>query len=107
MHLLFRFRADQPDVPVVLIGTPDDLRADLRRQATRFLNPPIDGELFIELVSELLRSHPHQPHGLRPARAPANSITISIESPDFADFCLRSRTTFPPDFELRPVPSPH
>ena len=66
MHLLFRFRAEYPDVPVILIGAAADLTPDMRRHATRFLSPPIDRDSFVGLVSELLAGRtPHDPNSLR------------------------------------------
>lgn len=66
MHLLLRFRAEHPDVPVVVIGAPRDLTPDLKRHATQFLSPPIDRESFVDLVSDLLAGRtPHDPHSLR------------------------------------------
>jgi DNA-binding response OmpR family regulator len=66
MHLLFRFRADHPDAPVVLVGAPADLTSEMGRHATRFLSPPIDRESLVGLVSELLSGRtPRDPHGLR------------------------------------------
>ncbi|MEO8256554.1 MAG: response regulator [Acidobacteriota bacterium] len=66
MHLLFRFRSDDPDVPVVVIGGPNDLTPDMRRHATRFLSPPIERAALIELVAGLLLGRtPHDPQTLR------------------------------------------
>jgi DNA-binding response OmpR family regulator len=66
MHLLFRFRAEHPDVPVIVMGSLADLTSDMRRHATRFLSTPIDRGAFIGLVSELLTGRtPRDPHSLR------------------------------------------
>ena len=66
MQLLFRFRAEHPDMPVVVIGAPGDLTADMRRHAMCFLSPPIVRESFVDSVSDLLAGRtPRHPHSLR------------------------------------------
>jgi CheY-like chemotaxis protein len=66
MHLMFRFRAEHPDVPVIVIDALADLTPDMRRPPTRFLSPPIDRASFVALVSELLAGRtPRDPNSLR------------------------------------------
>ena len=66
MHLLFRFRAEHPDVPAIVIDALADLTPDMRRHPTRFLTPPIDRASFVALVSELLAARtPRDPNSLR------------------------------------------
>ena len=65
MHLLFRFRAEHPDVPVVVIGAPAISR---RTCAPRDAIPqPSDrSRSFVDLVSDLLAGRtPRDPHSLR------------------------------------------
>jgi DNA-binding response OmpR family regulator len=66
MHLLFRFRAECPDVPVIVIGAHGDLTPDMRRYPTRFLSPPIEPGSLVDLVGELLVGRtPNDPNSLR------------------------------------------
>ena len=57
MHLLLRFRAEHPDVPVVVIGAPGDLTPDMRRHATRSLSPRSTGSRSSIGVRSAGRSH--------------------------------------------------
>jgi CheY-like chemotaxis protein len=54
LHLLLRCRADHPDLPVIIIGTPADRTADMSRFGAEFVTCPIDHASFLALVATLL-----------------------------------------------------
>src|SRR5580704_13834655 len=49
LHLLLRYRAEHPDVPVIMIGTSADRTADVTRFGAEFLTSPIERTSFLEL----------------------------------------------------------
>ena len=66
LQLLFRFRAEHPDVPVIVRSAVADLAPDMQRYAAQFVTNPIDRAPFVGLVSALLAGRtPHDPHSDR------------------------------------------
>lgn len=60
VHLMLRCRADNPDLPVVVMGEKDDSRlaAEVTRYRGRFLLRPVNPGQILALVSELLAGRP-------------------------------------------------
>lgn len=60
LHLVLRSRADFPNMPVVVIGGPNDLvfASEVARYGGRFVVKPLDREAFLRLISELLAGRP-------------------------------------------------
>jgi DNA-binding response OmpR family regulator len=62
LHLLLRYRAEHPDVPVIMIGTSADRTADVTRFGAEFVTSPIEPASFLELVASLLSGRtPYRP----------------------------------------------
>lgn len=56
MHLVVRWRADDPDLPIVVIGEAADraLAAEAAKYGVHFLSKPTDPRQFLKLVATLL-----------------------------------------------------
>jgi DNA-binding response OmpR family regulator len=56
LHLVLRCRSDAPNMPVIVIGGPEDvgLSAEAVRYGARFITKPLDPGAFVALVTELL-----------------------------------------------------
>ena len=86
LHLLLRYRAEHPDVPVIMIGTSADRTADVTRFGAEFVTSPIEPTSFLELVATLLSGRtPYGPssarRGLRKrAMLPATALRPSPSS---------------------------
>jgi DNA-binding NtrC family response regulator len=55
LHLLLRCREDHPELPVIVVGYPEDLTSDIGRYGARFLTKPSDPAAFLSVVSDLLQ----------------------------------------------------
>jgi CheY-like chemotaxis protein len=109
MHLLFRFRAEHPDVPAIVIDALADLTPDMRRHPTRFVMPPIDRASFVALLSELLVGRtPRDPNSLRRwprkrAELPATIHRSVARVVELSYGGLRLEMTAAPDDVLSPI----
>jgi DNA-binding response OmpR family regulator len=66
LHLLLRARADHADLPVIVTGHPNDITSDITRYGATFLPEPVDPELLLRTVSELMADRvPRDPTGER------------------------------------------
>jgi DNA-binding response OmpR family regulator len=58
LHLLIRMRVEHADLPVIVTGHITDFTTDAARYGARFLQTPIDPELLVQQVGELLDGRP-------------------------------------------------
>jgi DNA-binding response OmpR family regulator len=83
LHLLLRYRAEHPDVPVIMIGTSTDRTADVSRFGAEFVTSPVEPASFLELVATLLAGRtPYGPTGAQqgPRKRPTLPATASDRS---------------------------
>jgi len=66
LHLLLRARADHADLPVIVTGHPADVTSDITRYGATFVPEPVDPELLVRTVSEVMAGRvPRDPTGER------------------------------------------
>ena len=54
LHLLLRCRADHPELPVIIMGRPEDFCSDIAYHGAQFFSEPRDLASLVTLVSRLL-----------------------------------------------------
>jgi len=58
LHLLIRMRAEHGDLPVIVTGHMSDFTTDAARYGARFVQTPIDSDVLLQHVGELLDGRP-------------------------------------------------
>jgi hypothetical protein len=79
LHLMLRLHATS-DVPVVIVGNPEDFTEDIVRYGGRFVPKPIDPAMLRMLVDELLAGRtPKDPTGARTWWRKRTALQATVE----------------------------
>ena len=91
LHLLLRYRAEHPDVPVIMIGTSDDRTADVTRFGAEFVTSPVEPASFLELVASLLSGRTPHGGGSSARRGPRKRAMLPATAADRSPRAVESR----------------
>jgi len=79
LHLMLRLRATS-DIPVVIVGDPEDFTEDIGRYGGRFVPKPIDPSALRTVVDELLAGRtPKDPTGARTWSRKRTALLATVE----------------------------
>lgn len=79
LHVLLRVRANDPDLPVIITGGPNDWIPDIDAFGGRFVATPISPAALNAVVTELLAKRPaRDPQGVRTWRRRSTGLAATV-----------------------------